>query len=388
MKPQNFMSMRASRRCRLGRLARLLALMSVVSASTHAAQSAGAAASPSTAMPAYAHIFVIVAENKGYALIIGPHSAAPNLNGLAQRYGLASQFFAEVHPSEGNYIAMLGGDTFGIHDDDAFYCKPRMTDTWCPKSHQADYVDHTLRARSLMDQLDSRKLTWKGYMESLPAAGSGAVRWPSADQPVAGLPAQLYAVKHNGFMSFQHVQEDPARSSKIVDFNILEQDLASGRMPNYAHIVPNQCDDMHGRDEGPDVPVDCRKSNTVALIERGDRVIGDLVQRIMASALWRATENSAIVITFDEDDKDERHGQGQGCCGNEPGSAANAGGGRIPTIVITNHGPRGVVDSTPYNHYSLLRTTEAAFGIEEYLQHAADEGKGVRTMTPLFAVSR
>ncbi len=91
----------------------------------------------------YAHIFVIVAENKGYGLIIGPHTAAPNINRMAQRYGLAAQFFAEVHPSQGNYIAMLGGDTFGIHDDDAFYCKPGMNDVWCPKSHRAGYVDHT-----------------------------------------------------------------------------------------------------------------------------------------------------------------------------------------------------------------------------------------------------
>jgi hypothetical protein len=46
------------------------------------------------------------------------------------------------------------------------------------------------------------------------------------------------------------------------------------------------------------------------------------------------------------------------------------------------------VDERPHNHYSLLRTIEAAFGIEEYLGHAADQGNGVITMTPLFAVGR
>ncbi len=107
----------------------------------------------------------------------------------------------------------------------------------------------------------------------------------------------------------------------------------------------------------------------------------------MACALWHGPDNAAIVITFDENDKEERHGPDQGCCGNEPGSAANSGGGHIPTVVITNHGPRGVVDDTAYNHYSLLRTTEAAFGIAEYLGHAADERGGVLSMTPLFAVS-
>jgi phospholipase C len=349
---------------------------------------AASVAAVSTGMPRYAHIFIIVAENKGYGLVIGPRTAAPNINRLAQQYGLASQFFAEVHPSEGNYIAMLAGDTLGIHDDDAYYCKPGTHDTWCTKSQRSDYVDHTFTTRTLMDQLQAHGLTWKAYMESLPEPGSLAVRWPSADKPVAGVPQQLYAAKHNGFVNFRAVQQDPARRTKIVDFDALYRDLASGAMPNYAHVVPNQCNDMHGRDEGPDVPADCRKSNVQGLIARGDRVIGELVTRIMASALWQSPDNSAIVITFDENDKEERHGPDQGCCGNDPGSAANSGGGRIPTVVITNHGPRGVVDDTPYNHYSLLRTTEAAFGIPEYLGHAGDERRGVVTMARLFAVSR
>ena len=339
-------------------------------------------------MPRYAHILVIVAENKGHDLILGPGTVAPNINRLARQYGLASQFFAEVHPSEGNYIAMLAGDTFGIHDDDAFYCKPGMRDVWCGKSQRTDYVDHTLTARSLMDQLEGRGLTWKAYMESLPEAGSLAVRWPTADKPVAGVPEQLYAAKHNAFVNFRNVQRDPARAGKIVAFNVLYRDLSSGEMPNFAHIVPNQCDDMHGRDAGPDVPADCRKSDPAALIARGDRIIGELVQRIMDSPLWRSPDNTAIVITFDENEKDERQGGDQGCCGSDPSNAAHSGGGRIPTLVITNHGPRRVVDDRPYNHYSLLRTIEAAFGIAEYLGHAADERNGVLTMTPLFAVVR
>jgi phosphatidylinositol-3-phosphatase len=102
--------------------------------------------------------------------------------------------------------------------------------------------------------------------------------------------------------------------------------------------------------------------------------------------MWSAPENTAIVITFDENDKDERGGPDQGCCGNDSKSLAYAGGGRIPTVVITNHGPRGVIDATPYNHYSLLRTTESAFGSSEYLGHAADQDGGVKVMSLLFAV--
>jgi len=56
--------------------------------------------------------------------------------------------------------------------------------------------------------------------------------------------------------------------------------------------------------------------------------------------------------------------------------------------VITNHGPRGLSDPTPYSHYSLLRTIEDAFGISEHLGHAASTSEGVRPMAPLFVAGR
>ena len=96
--------------------------------------------------------------------------------------------------------------------------------------------------------------------------------------------------------------------------------------------------------------------------------------------------SKTIVITFDENGKAERDDSAQGCCGYDPKSPANFGGGRIPTIVITNHGVRGVQDATPYNHYSLLRTTETAFGIDEHLANAGNTQAGVVDMQPLFKV--
>jgi hypothetical protein len=76
-------------------------------------------------------------------------------------------------------------------------------------------------------------------------------------------------------------------------------------------------------------------------------------------------------------------GAPQGCCVVD---AHNPGGGHIPTIVVTNHGPRGVADPTPYDHYSLLRTIEDAFRLDGHLRHAGDPA--VQAMTPLFALSR
>jgi phospholipase C len=349
-----------------------------------------ASPAPQPAMPRYQHIFVLIEENQSFDKMMQHPQWTPNLHRLAAEYGLASQFYAEVHSSEGNYVAMVGGDTFGIHDDDAFFCKQGTKDKYCENSTTAHYADHDIAAPSLADQLTEAGLTWKAYLEDLPAPGSLVPRWPSKDYPVPGMPNELYAAKHNGFVSFHSVNHEPypELAEHFVNFRQLDEDLAQDRMPSYAHIVPNQCNDMHGMGakNGPNVPADCVGSpDPSGLIQRGDTQVGRLVGKIMASKLWRDPGNNAIVITFDENDGADRMQGVQGCCGYEPGSRANFGGGRIPTIVITNYGPRHVEDATPYNHYSLLRTTEAAFGIETYLGHAADSDKGVMTMTPLFA---
>ena len=370
--------------CRLAPLAALCAVIPLM------AQGAAVEAAESRPpMPRYDHIFVIVMENKGFDQLMGHSDWTPNLHRLAGRYGNATQFYAETHPSEPNYIAMVGGDTFGIRDDDAYYCKPALKDEFCPASQRPDYPDHTIHARSLADQLSEKHLTWKGYFEDLPAPGSLAPRWPSDKNPVPGKPDALYAAKHNGFVNFASVNglSEKERAKLFVDFPALDADLAAGRVPNYAQIVPNQCNDMHGLGDVANVPSDCKeRRDPVGLIKRGDAVVGALVDKIMASAVWREKGNSAIVITFDENDGDERDAGVQGCCGYDPASKANRGGGRIPTLVITSHGAGPVSDPTPYNHYSLLRTTEAAFGISEYLGHAAEADKGVTVMSPLFAV--
>ncbi|THD59788.1 alkaline phosphatase family protein [Phenylobacterium sp.] len=335
-------------------------------------------------VPHYDHVFVILEENKDYGQIMSPASA-PNIAGLAVKYGDAAQFFAEVHPSEANYVALLGGDTFGIHDDDAYYCDPGSTRPFCGGAKAPGYATHRVQVPHLGDQLLAIGLTWKGYYENLPEPGSGAV---IAGDPKAAngmRTASLYASKHSGFMNFASVQDDPHRAERIVGFDQLDRDLASGQLPNFALIVPNQCNEMHGL-HGDGVPADCdgNTDQDKSLIRRGDAYTGELVRRLQATPAWASKQNMAIIITFDEGSG----GSVGGCCGIVPGSVANYGGGHIPTVVITNHGPRGVKDETPYSHYSLLRTLEDAFGVDGYLGHAKDTDAGVRPMVKLFAVGR
>jgi hypothetical protein len=237
-----------------------------------------------------------------------------------------------------------------------------------------------VRAPSLADQLTAAGLTWKGYYENLPTPGSLAVIASDPKFDAGTRKTALYAAKHSGFMNFWNVQHDPRRADHIVGFGQLDADLAADRLPSFALVVPNQCNEMHGL-SGPNIPADCSGHNLAALIGRGDKVAGDLVARLQATKAWRSRENMAIVITFDEGAGKTR----EGCCGVTPDAPSNFGGGHIPTIVITNHGPRGVKDATPYNHYSLLRTMEDAFGIRTHLGYAAAADKGVVAMTPLFA---
>ncbi|HYX47341.1 MAG TPA: alkaline phosphatase family protein [Sphingomicrobium sp.] len=338
-------------------------------------------------MPRYEHIFVIVAENQSYGNLMHHASWAPNIQRLAEEYGTASRFYGEVHPSSGNYLAIVAGDTFGIVDDDAFFCRAGNKNADCPFADQPAYVDHEISAPSLADQLTAKGLTWKAYLEDLPTEDPLAAFWPTSDHPSGGRLNNLYGSKHNAFVHFRKINRQPLGelSRHFVGFDQLAADLASDTMPSYAHIIPNQCNDMHGL-SGPNVPADCKSGE--GLLRRGDAEIGMLVEQITQSKMWREAGNAAIVITFDESDNSIFNLGPQYCCGSDPDSEANFGGGHILTIVITNHGPRHLVDPTPYNHYSLLRTTEIAFGISEHLGHAADTDKGVVAMTPLFALRR
>jgi hypothetical protein len=320
---------------------------------------AGAADVPSAAdraIPRYKHIFVIMDENKDFSSI-DQGADAPVLMRLARTYGYATRFYGETHPSEGNYVALLGGSTFGIRDDDAYYCMPGSIRPACGHASELGYAPHAIYASHLGTQLDAVGLTWKGYYQSIPAPGSDAVE------------SSYYAAKHSGFMNFASVQRDPSRAAHIVGFDAFRQDVTSNKLPSFGLIVPDLCDDMHGLRAAPGVPEDCRVNNPSALIRRGDAMVGRIVNAIMEGASWRSAENVAIVVTFDE-----------------AGADSAFGGGHIATVVMTNHGPRGVSDATRYNHYALLRTIEDAFGIYEYLGSAAVSEQGGVPMSPLFSV--
>ena len=347
------------------RLKRLAAgAIALAGATGIAAPGVSSASNANSAIPHYRHIVEIMMENTSYGTIIG-NSNAPQINALANTYGLATNYFGVTHPSEPNYVANVGGSYFGIQDDNQFYCTPALatTDPNCAGTT----VNHTVSAPSIADQLTAANMTWKGYFQSLPptpasyvTTGTGAngpytFKYPS--NAVA-----LYASKHNPFINFTGTQGAVAN---MVPDTQLATDLASSSLPNYSLIVPDQCHDMHGTGG-------C--SDTNSLISAGDSYVGATVNQIMDSSTWKKG-NNAIVVTWDEDDYSDAGLPGTGCCGADPG------GGHVVTIVITNHGHFPTTDGTAYNHYSLLKSMEEAFGLP-FLAHAGDAE--VPAMTPLF----
>lgn len=314
-----------------------------------------AAAAPATAsqrFPHYDHVFTLVEENHGFDQIIG-NPAAPTINNLAAAYGYASQYYGVTHPSGPNYVAMLGGGTFGVASDNPYWL-------------------FDVRQPSLMSQLEQAGLSWKGYFQGMPYAGYQGYCYPVR---CLGVPDSdtLYIAKHNGMVYFDGIRSNPAERAKMQPLDQLGKDLAAGTVPNFSYIMPDECTDMHG---APPVCVDSGDPGDVddnRLVSTADSFVARTVAQITNSRVW-ASGNNAIVITFDEGDG----GDNTGCCG------STSGGGRALTVVVTNHGPRHAVDATPYNHYSLLSTMEHAFGVG--CLAAACDTSVIKPMAPLFAV--
>jgi hypothetical protein len=202
---------------------------------------------PDLAFPSLRHIYLIVLENHDVSAVIGDR-AAPFLNDLANRYGLATNHVAVARPSQPNYIALFSGSTHGVADND----------------------NHDLDAPNLADQLDAHGRTWRVFAENVPrGCFDGATATGGPDGP------GTYARKHEPAISFTSIRTNPARCANIQDLSAFDPAAA-----DFELIIPNLCHDMH----------DCS-------VAEGDRFMASFVPRITDSP---AFANSALFITFDE----------------------------------------------------------------------------------------
>ena len=239
-------------------------------------------------LPRPNHVVVVVEENKAYGQIIG-NVAAEYLNRLASDAALFTNSFAITHPSQPNYLALFSGSTHGILNDQ------------CPILVSGD---------NLASQLRKKGLGFGIYSESMPFAGYDACS--SADN--------YYVRKHNPAVNWQNKNLTPEVN---MPFDNFPSDYA--KLPTLSIVIPNLLDDMHDgrtlRDQ----------------IARGDAW---LKSNLDAYVQWARSNNSLLIVTWDEDD----------------GSGEN----RIPTMFV---GP--MVQPGKYNrridHYNVLRTLEEMY---------------------------
>lgn len=328
----------------------------------------------------FQHIFYIEMENHATNQIFGNTADAPYINWLASQYAISTNYYGVTHPSLPNYLAAISGDFQNIWDD----CKAGPTVTCAPEEFgpnsgytngqelltpaeiaRATNTPHWFSDRTIVDQLEAHDLTWKAYMQALPYTGYTGEYYPYATVNGQLVPIKLYAQKHDPFMYFPSIRNNPARLQKIVPFTRLDEDLKSGHVPNFVWISPDQCHDMHGVSTSNAQYVGIPRCAFPAsgldhsIIKLGDDYLKTTVSEIMTSRAWH--EKSAIVIVWDEND----YTSFAGCCHSPRGvNGVILGGSNAPFMVITSKDKDHYVNSTtPYNHYTLLATIQQLWGL-------------------------
>jgi len=215
---------------------------------------------PSTAAPvparsgAVTKLLVFVEENHSLSEM---KAEMPYTFGLGQRYGYATRYTAVSHPSLPNYIAIAGGQTYGITNDDGPQANP-------------------VRGTSVFGQAVASGKTAALYADGMPA---------SCATDDGG---NSYAVKHNPwayFLGSHGVDERAACQRYDVPIGALDAAIAGGRLPTVGMVVPNLCHDAH----------DCS-------LGTADTWFKGWMTKVFQGPDWKSG-HLAVVLTADEDDQ-------------------------------------------------------------------------------------
>ncbi|MBX7231218.1 MAG: alkaline phosphatase family protein [Bdellovibrionales bacterium] len=153
----------------------------------------------------FQRILFVVFENTNYDKAL----KQPFFNSLAKNGVLFSNFHAIIHPSQGNYIALTSGDGSINHDNN---------------------VD--LDLKNIVDLLEGQKISWKVYAEGFPG------------NCFAGAKMGRYVRKHNPFISYNNVRNNPKRCENIVDATHFTKDVTKN-LPQYSFYIPDLDNDGH-----------------------------------------------------------------------------------------------------------------------------------------------
>jgi acid phosphatase len=212
-------------------------------------------------VPQFGHVVIVLEENHSYVSVIG-NSSAPFLNSLANQYSLATQYYANTHPSIGNYFMLTTGQI--VTNDDSY--NGIVTE------------DNIVRHLIVVGK------TWKAYAESLPSIGyTGSDVYP-------------YAKRHNPLAYFSDVVNSPAEASNLVPFTEFAADLDNDQLPVFSFVTPNLLHDAHD-----------------GTLEQADSWLQQNIAPLTASSTFQ--NDGLLIIVFDESyTSDLTHGGGHVPC--------------------------------------------------------------------------
>ena len=203
------------------------------------------------------HVVIVMEENHGYSQVIGS-SAMPYLNSLASKYGLATNYYSDAHPSLPNYFMLTVGNKIASNDS----------------------YTGTITGNNIVRQLLLAGKTWKVYAEELPYAG------------YTGGDHLNYVKHHNPFAYITDVVNSSVEKLNIVPFTQFHTDLASNALPNYSFVVPDILDDAHS-----------------ASLAQADAWLKTNIGPLLSNSEFRSS--GVLIVVFDEAlDSDTRHGGG------------------------------------------------------------------------------
>ena len=243
-------------------------------------------------------------ENASYSDVIGAASM-PYLNSLAQKYALATNYYANTHPSIGNYFMLTTGQI--LTNDDSF--------------------SGTVSADNVVRELTAAGKTWKSYAESLPSVG-----YIGGDQPP-------YLRHHNPMTYFSDVQNSGTQQANLVPFTQFPIDRAAGNLPNYSFVVPNVYDDAHN------CPAGMSTCTLAQKLSAADTWLQANIGPLIGDANFQ--KSGLLIIAFDEA---------------ETADTTN-GGGHVPVVLVSPQLKQAYQSTTLYQHQSLERFSMELLGV-------------------------
>ena len=243
-------------------------------------------------MPTSHHVVTVMEENQSYSTVAGNTNAWPHLNALLKLGGLATNYYADGHPSIPNYFMLTTGQTLTTNDS--------STMVWT--------VDNIAR------HMLAANVTFKVYAEGI-------------TQGYLGGDTGLYVIRHNPFAMLSDVAGNAQVAKQVIQpFSQFLTDAANKTLPDFSFIVPDLNDDAHN---GTPLAADAWLQSNV-------------VSPLTANPAFQTGGDGLLIVDFDEAaTTDTTHGGGH-VVASFWGPIAKPGYAQTSTTV--------------YQHESMLRT--------------------------------